>query len=195
MGSGEKEIRLGRDKNVPVFYLDMNDLCSSYCQLMVDIPKRIIDLVKEEIKQLPHGEKHNELINGKLYTPSGGSFIVEMVGKEMGQTKRVSLLYRWSDLYFDSYYVGGKWYQFLDSEAVIPPKTQMPYCDSDIHTLQTFLTHAGLGGHTITVGSTAFEHCFYSLSKTEQMLLRNEAACLAALLKGPLSLPAFLFRL
>ncbi len=93
------------------FYLDLGDLPKSYANLMKDIPRRLEEIIKAEAPSTSKGKKLFKKISGKLYTAQSGTFLVHLTpDKDTADSGRVSLLFRWKDLYFEGFYSRGTYY-------------------------------------------------------------------------------------
>ncbi|KAF2917972.1 hypothetical protein DAI22_08g228700 [Oryza sativa Japonica Group] len=148
------------------FYLDLGDLPKSYANLMKDIPRRLEEIIKAEAPSTSKGKKLFKKISGKLYTAQSGTFLVHLTpDKDTADSGRVSLLFRWKDLYFEGFYSKGTYYE-------LPPQSQLPYAakgGKGVVILSIESNYAGIGGNTIYMGSDAFDKCLKAMLRAPDL--------------------------
>uniref|UniRef100_A0A0E0QDZ4 rRNA N-glycosylase n=1 Tax=Oryza rufipogon TaxID=4529 RepID=A0A0E0QDZ4_ORYRU len=111
-----------------IFYLELSNLATSYGQLMSAISSEAEVIITLESPSNSKGVKQFCKISDKLYTPSGGTFLVQITPDNSSPLEdRLTLLFRWKDLYFEAFHSKGKWYRMGDAEETLPPRSQLNY--------------------------------------------------------------------
>lgn len=87
-----------------LFILDRSNLARSYRKVMDSVLNELVQCLIAESTPNDNGEKVLRKLNGKLYTPKRGGFLVQIRdGMDSSPADWVTLQYRWSDLYFESF--------------------------------------------------------------------------------------------
>ncbi|TVU20148.1 hypothetical protein EJB05_36344, partial [Eragrostis curvula] len=171
------------------FRLNRRIIYSSYCDLMKKIYIELERLLRLENMSLPESERFAEFVNGKLVTPKEGSFLVQII-PENEEEEPLTFLFRWKDLYLDSFHFDEVWYRLCDHEAELPPRKQLPYREKKgVVVLESISSrYDDLGGSNVDIGHLAFVRCYYTLRKTGRLCL--SANGLQTLKSGALATPA-----
>lgn len=91
-----------------VFRFYTKDIQESHARLMKEIPEEILKILICENSKLHVSDRISEKLNGKIRTPSSGTFTIEVMEDECTPAEDILvLLYRWDDLYFAGFYTQG----------------------------------------------------------------------------------------
>ncbi|PNT74604.1 uncharacterized protein LOC112269781 [Brachypodium distachyon] len=170
-------------KDATVFELDLGNLRGGYEVLLSEI----LETIKSEVDQMcarqPAFQRLPKRIFHKLYTPPEGVFLVRLVLND----EVITLLFRWSNLYFLGFHSKNIWYLLKDCESwEVPPRSQLFY--DDIKSLGKSGNYHDIGGFNIMIGEGQFIHCFRPFAGVAEAL--RTGGGLKALISAPLSFPA-----
>lgn len=177
-----------------------------------EIYREIAERLRAENELLPKSRRVPLRVCGKLFTPKNGTFLVQLVPEDPTEGV-LTLLFRFKDLYFESYHFDGKlllvfqhmyntlllvlssnpnvicfagvWYRLRDFNAELPPQEQLPYTRVVVLT-RISSRYVDLGGYP-RLGHPAFDNCYKILSATAELYTTEHG--LYILKSGPLSVP------
>uniref|UniRef100_A0A0E0LQY2 Uncharacterized protein n=1 Tax=Oryza punctata TaxID=4537 RepID=A0A0E0LQY2_ORYPU len=141
-----------------IFYLDLSNLATSYGQLMSAISSEAEVIITLESPSNSKGVKQFSKISDKVYTPIGGTFLVQITRDNSSPLQdRVTLLFRWKDL-------------MKDAEETLPPRSQLNYPIKERQGIvqipfdTTYASVLGKKSHqSAPMGPGSFYRCFKSL--------------------------------
>lgn len=173
------------------FQIYLDSIGKSHSRAMKKVLIALEQLLRRNAPKNSKGQSRFKKIHEMLYTPErSDTFLVQIIPREDSPvTNYLTLLFRWSDLYFIGYHCKNCWYLLADvSICMIPPKGQLPYNKKEgIFKLPIFTSYSSMGGSRICVGPRVWQEFYDNLMSSRDIL---RLGVIDMLITSPFSLPA-----